>query len=77
MEFLPIKTRPLMPPKDNIFEVFDKYVSDVKNGDIVFITSKIVAIHQGRCMSVEEISKKDLVESESDRRIISDVVPGK
>ncbi|MEI7557536.1 MAG: hypothetical protein WCJ45_01480 [bacterium] len=66
-----------MPPKDNIFEVFDKYVSDVKNGDIVFITSKIVAIHQGRCMSVEEISKKDLVESESDRRIISDVVPGK
>ena len=46
MQFIPIKTRPLNPPKDDLFEVIDKYLTDIKDGDIVFITSKVVAIHE-------------------------------
>jgi hypothetical protein len=31
MQFIPIKTRPLLPPKDNIFDIFDNYVKDLKD----------------------------------------------
>jgi hypothetical protein len=30
MEFIPIKTRPLLPPEDNLFEVMDEYIKDLK-----------------------------------------------
>ena len=49
MEFIPIKTRIMMPPKDEIWDVLDDL--DVRDGDIVFITSKVLAIHQGRCVA--------------------------
>ena len=77
MQFMPIKTRPLLPPQDDIFAVFDEYVKDVKDWDIIFIASKVLAIHQWRCVPVGSITKKDLIEQETDKRIISDVVPGK
>ena len=77
MQFIPIKTRPLLPPKDNLFEVLDTYVTDVQDWDIIFITSKILAIHQGKCIKATEINKKDLVEQEADKRIHTDVMPGK
>jgi len=77
MEFIPIKTRPLLPPKDDIFQVFDTYVSNVQENDIIFITSKIIAIHQWRCREKTETTKKDLIKEEADKRIISDVVPWK
>ena len=77
MEFLPIKTRPLIPPKDDIFNIFDEYIKDIKDGDIIFITSKILAIHQWRCILVWDIEKKDLIKQEADQWIISDIIPGK
>jgi F420-0:gamma-glutamyl ligase len=46
MQFIPIKTRPLLPPKDDLFDVLDTYVTGIQDGDIIFITSKILAIHQ-------------------------------
>lgn len=75
MQFIPIKTRPLLPPKDNIFDIFDNYVKDLKDWDIVFITSKIIAIHQWRCIDSTTVSKKDLIEKEADKRITTDVIP--
>lgn len=77
MEFIPIKTRPLQPPKDDIFDIFENYISNIRNWDIVCITSKIVAIHQWRCISNTDIRKKDLVEKEADTRIDTDMVPEK
>ncbi len=77
MEFLPIKTRPILPPKDCIFDIFDTYISDLKNWDVLFITSKIVAIHQWRCIKNWEISKKELIKKESENIVLSDVVPWK
>src|SRR5436309_2021964 len=67
MQWIPIKTRTLIPPKDNLFDVFDESLTDLKEGDVVLVTSKVVAIHQGRCISISEVENKDtLIKSESE-----------
>ncbi len=53
IEIIPVKTRVVRPPKDEIFDILDSL--EVRDGDIVFISSKIVSIHQGRCVAIEEM----------------------
>lgn len=77
MQFLPIQTRPLLPPKDDLFQIFEESLPDIHDGDILFITSKVVAIHQGRCVPIGSCSKIDLIKQEADKWIASDIVPGK
>lgn len=60
-----MKTRIVRAPKDNIYDIIDAL--DIRDGDIVFITSKIMAIHQGRTCKVGSVSKDNLVRQESDR----------
>lgn len=52
MQFLPIKTRPFLPPKDDLYNVMDKSLPRLREGDILVITSKVLAIHQGRCVPI-------------------------
>lgn len=66
MEYLPIKTRALKPPQEDIFPVIDGMLSEIKPGDVVLITSKIVSIHQGRCVPIEGADKKELIRQEAD-----------
>ncbi|MBR0424094.1 coenzyme F420-0:L-glutamate ligase [Candidatus Saccharibacteria bacterium] len=68
IEVIPIKTRVVCPPKDEIWDIIDSL--KVSDGDIVFITSKIVAIHQGRTKKTTEIEKRDLIKSEADRMLV-------
>lgn len=77
MEFLPLKTRTFMPPKDDLWKLIDDYVPALKEWDIFFITSKIVAIHQWLCIKVGTKNKKDLILQEAEKCILSDVVPWK
>ncbi len=63
-EFLPIKTRIINPPKDEIWDVINGL--EIRDGDIIFITSKILAIHQGRCVPALETSKEELINQEAD-----------
>lgn len=65
LEFIPIKTRIVHPPKDDIMDIIDSL--DIEDGDIIFITSKILGLHQGRTMKTSEISKEDLIKKEADR----------
>src|SRR5690242_4080174 len=72
MQFIPVKTRPLLPPKDDIYPVFKKYMPKLKEGDIVVITSKVLAIHQGRCVKIVTDTaheKNALIMQEADRYI--------
>jgi len=57
MQFLPIKTRKFIPPKDDIFGLLDNYLPRLKEGDVVFITSKVLSIHQGRCIKIKPADK--------------------
>ncbi|MFA6551587.1 MAG: coenzyme F420-0:L-glutamate ligase, partial [Patescibacteria group bacterium] len=63
---------------DNLYPVLDKYLPALKEGDVIFITSKIVAIHQGRCLEKTAVPHKDeLVKQEADFFIPRAQVPGR
>ncbi len=78
MEIFPIKTRKINPPKDNLFEVLNNYCPELKEKDILLITSKVVSIHQGRCLPTKLVKNKDnLIKEEADAYIDRNNVPGK
>ena len=64
LEFIPVKTRIVKPPKDEIWDLIDNL--KVENSDIIFITSKILSIHQGRTVPATEEGKEPLVLQEAD-----------
>lgn len=66
MQLIPVKTRTLQPPQDDLFAVLDEYITDVKEGDVVAISSKVVAISEGRCIKKDEVEKSELVRQEAD-----------
>lgn len=66
MKFIPMKTRRLSPPQDNLLSALDESLSGLTNGDIVLVTSKVVGIHQGRCVPKDEGARNDLVNREAD-----------
>lgn len=65
LEFLPIKTRIVRPPKDDILGIIDSL--EIRDGDIVFITSKILGIAEGRTAKVSGASKEELIRQEAER----------
>ena len=65
LNFIPIKTRVVHTPKDEIWDIIDSL--EVQEGDIIFITSKILSIHQGRTMKIGEIPKEELIRREAER----------
>jgi len=78
MQFLPIKTRPLLPPQDDIYPVLDEFVSTLHERDVLVITSKVLGIHQGRCVKIETETKEEkdaLIMAEADAYIPRDQVP--
>ncbi len=54
MQFLPIKTRPFLPPKDDIYDLLNSFLPPLRNGDVLIITSKVLGIHQGRCVKIQK-----------------------
>ncbi len=66
MQFIPVKTRILTPPKDDLYQVLDESLPVLHEGDVVLVSSKVVAIHQGRCVPIEGSNKTALIEKEAD-----------
>jgi F420-0:gamma-glutamyl ligase len=69
MHYIPIKTRRLNPPQDDVYAVLRESLTDLQEGDVVLVTSKIVAIHQGRCVPTDQVDKKALVKAEAEYSI--------
>lgn len=67
-----IKTRPLLPPQDDLLQVLSTSLPVLKEGDVVAVTSKVVAIWQGRCERIpekeeeKEARKEFLIKREAD-----------
>ncbi len=64
-----IKTRPFNPPKDDLLSLIKESFLNIKlkEKSIFNITSKIVSIWQGRCLSRQEVKDKDkLIAKEAD-----------
>lgn len=73
-----IKTRPFMPPKDDLFALVRESIPQgrLKEGSILVVTSKIVAIGEGRCVKIDEsIDKYALVKKEADEYLSKDKMP--
>lgn len=73
-----IKTRVFLPPKDDLFSLIKDSFSNLKlkEKSIIVVTSKIVAIWQGRCVKIDSIKSKDnLIKEEADFYIDRDKVP--
>ena len=72
-----IKTRVLKPPKDDLLQAISSSVKLVKEKSIVVITSKVISIWQGRCVSASLYPDKDeLVMREADFYLPRNLVPG-
>ena len=63
IEFIPVKTRVVRAPKDDITDILNALA--VEEGDIIFITSKILGLHQGRTVKIGDISKEELIRKEA------------
>ena len=75
MNVQPVKTRVVNPPKDDLFAVLDESIVDLRDGDVLVVTSKVVAIHQGRCVRDEGQDIKELAEREADAYVRAEL-PG-
>ena len=74
MDFLRIKTRKFIPPQDkgNLYKLLDEFLPELKEKDVVVVTSKIVAIHQGRFVPARSLAQKlELIKQEADG-----IIPG-
>jgi coenzyme F420-0:L-glutamate ligase len=65
MQLISIKTRIMNPPKDDLYAMFDEYVTDIQEGDVILVSSKIVAIDEGRCVKNGDIDKDALMRDEA------------
>lgn len=65
MQVIGIKTRIFQPPKDNFDDVLG-YIDGLQEKDIVAITSKVIAICEGRCIKTEKNNRKKIISSQVD-----------
>jgi coenzyme F420-0:L-glutamate ligase len=64
---IPVRTRPLLPPQDDLWDALDAALPPLHEGDVLAITSKVVAIHQGRCVAAHAVAdKEELVAREAE-----------
>ncbi|MBI3630821.1 MAG: coenzyme F420-0:L-glutamate ligase [Candidatus Sungbacteria bacterium] len=76
MIITPIKTRIIMPPRDDLLSALKKALPRVRENTVLVITSKVVSIWQGRCIPKAEISDKDeLIKQEADFYLSREATP--
>jgi len=66
MQLLPIKTKIMRPPQDDLYLELDAVLPELHNGDVIVLSSKVVAIHEGRCFEKSTSDKAALVRAEAD-----------
>ena len=66
-QLIAVKTRPLLPPKDDFLGVLLESIPTLSERDIIAITSKVVAIDQGRAILISSVNDKEaLIRSEAE-----------
>jgi F420-0:gamma-glutamyl ligase len=72
MKFIPVRTRKIVPPRDDIYSVLSESLPRLRERDVLFVTSKVLAIHQGRCVKIApSVSKESLIKREAERYALS------
>ncbi|MDD9912294.1 MAG: coenzyme F420-0:L-glutamate ligase [Alphaproteobacteria bacterium] len=63
---IPVKTRKLIPPQNDLYAALKESLPSLQNGDILVISSKVMSIHEGYCFSADEIDKDTLAQQEAE-----------
>lgn len=66
MEVIAFSIDLLRPPKDDLFSKIKASALTLEEGDVVAISSKVVSIHEGRCVERDFTKKDELVKQEAD-----------
>lgn len=66
MKITPVKTHKITIKDNNIFAILDTYIPSLSENSVVAITSKIVAICEGRVVPFQGADKDVLVKQEAD-----------
>ena len=66
MNIQAIKTHKITSSDQDLFDILDKYITELKDGSVVVITSKIVSICEGNFVSIETSDKDELIKKEAD-----------
>lgn len=66
MKVTPLKTRRVEAGSGNIFGLLSEFIKEIKEGNIVAVTSKVVAICENRVVPIGSIDKDELVKQEAD-----------
>lgn len=73
-----IKTRKVVPPKDEIWDILDLVAKEIQEGNVVAVTSKIVSIHEGRTIKeADEPNRDKLAKKEAQYWLDRKKVPGR
>lgn len=78
MHSIPITTKILQPPKDDLCVHLAQAVYTLREYDVIAISSKVVAIDEGRCIKKHDIESREvLAKREADAYIERSEVPGR
>lgn len=66
MEVIAIKIDILRPPKDDLLSKMQASELSLEEDDCIAVASKVVAIHQGRCVPRDVSKKEELIRQEAD-----------
>lgn len=69
-----IKTRKFIPPKDDLWNLLFA-IKSLKENSVVAVTSKVVAIGEGRCVDTRETTKDELAIKEADKYLPRNLSP--
>lgn len=77
MKVKAVKTRKLLPPQDDLWEVLETVIPKLGENMVVAVASKIVAIGQGRCIPLGQVTDKDkLIIKEAEKYLPRENTPG-
>ncbi|MBI2600657.1 coenzyme F420-0:L-glutamate ligase [Candidatus Daviesbacteria bacterium] len=66
MKLTPIKTHKITKEDKDILKILDKYIVSMKENSVLAITSKIVAVCEGRVVEISKTNRDELVEKEAE-----------
>ncbi len=66
MKITAIKTEKIVYPASTLFTILDKYISSLAEGSIIALSSKIVAICEGRVARIDDADKATLIKQEAE-----------
>jgi dihydrofolate synthase / folylpolyglutamate synthase len=73
-----IKTRLMNPPKDDLLGVISSAIKTLPENSVLVIASKVVSLHQGRCLLKKSVPHKDeLIRREADRYLPRRLTPNR